>query len=346
MAYNYFSIEDSKLRWTGDLEELKYFVANELKLTGKWTSPGGDVKAFSNDNDSVAEDEIIKIKWSQGKKILTILGSKSQEIEWKILDEIQKIAQISMYQSTTSQTELQYLHNQKLTEAINEIKVQIQQLKVHTKNNQLSISKLMTLPQIAQSKSDNGGFESHKLNQKNDELQVANESHEDQQTLQHAIKRLDSLTHQFQKHQTETSIVITELLDVCETRNTPTQNDHILRKNTLLKETNEALKAELLEYKSTITQINAKLTTAENEIASLLTVIRVLNEDRAVTISPKRRKEIISPSRANSDVASASQPVIIDHNVSLNNRYSCLDTENGDKASRRNIRIGKSINVI
>lgn len=59
----------------------------------------------------------------------------------------------------------------------------------------------------------------------------------------------------------------------------------------------------------------------------------MLNEDRAVTISPKRRKEIISSSRANSDVASASQPVIIDHNISLNNRYSCLDTENGEKAS-------------
>lgn len=121
------------------------------------------------------------------------------------------------------------MHNQKLTEAINEVKIQIQQLRVHTKNNQLSISKLMTLPQFAQSKSDSGGFESHQLNQKNDEHQVANESHEDQQTLQHAIKRLDSLTHQFQKHQTETSIVITELLDVCETRNTPTQNDHILK---------------------------------------------------------------------------------------------------------------------
>ena len=53
----------------------------------------------------------------------------------------------------------------------------------------------MTLPQTAQSKSDNGGFKSHQLNQKNDESQVANESHEDQQTLQHAIKRLDSLTH-------------------------------------------------------------------------------------------------------------------------------------------------------
>ena len=96
MAYNYFSIKDSKLRWTGDLEELKYFVANELNLTGKWTSLGGDVKAFSNDNDSVAEDEIIKIKWSQGKKILIILGSKSQEMEGKIHDEIHKISQISI----------------------------------------------------------------------------------------------------------------------------------------------------------------------------------------------------------------------------------------------------------
>ena len=67
MAFNYFSIEDSKLRWRGDLGKLKFFVANELNLSEKWTSPGGDVKAFSNDNDCVAEDEIIKIKWNQGK---------------------------------------------------------------------------------------------------------------------------------------------------------------------------------------------------------------------------------------------------------------------------------------
>ena len=84
------------------------------------------------------------------------------------------------------------MHNQKLTEAINEIEVQIQQLKVHTKENQISISKLMALPQIAQSKSGNGGFESHQLRQKNDEHQVGNESQEDQQTLQDAIKRLES----------------------------------------------------------------------------------------------------------------------------------------------------------
>ena len=75
--------------------------------------------------------------------------------------------------------------------------------------------------------------------------------------------------------------------------------------------------------------MKAKLTTAESEIASLLTVIRVLNEDRAGTTSSKRRKELNSSSCANLDVES--QPV--DHNIRLNNRYSCLDTENEYKAS-------------
>ena len=58
MAYNYFSIEESKFGRRGYLEMLKCFVPYELNLLGKWTSLDGDVKALSNDNDCFAEDEI------------------------------------------------------------------------------------------------------------------------------------------------------------------------------------------------------------------------------------------------------------------------------------------------
>lgn len=188
MAYNYFSIEDSKLKWRGNLETLKSFISNELNLTGKWTSPGGDVKAFTNDDGYITEDETIKIKWYQGKKILTVQGVKSQDIEDKIHVEIQKIShtgegeskdeqdKASLDQTALNQTELQHLHSEKLIEAINDIKGQIHQLKVDTKENQTSISKLMTLSQVAHPKPDNESLELHKLRQENDEYRRQNEN--------------------------------------------------------------------------------------------------------------------------------------------------------------------------
>ena len=33
--------------WNGELSQLKRFVQNILKLTGIWTSPGGDTKQFN-----------------------------------------------------------------------------------------------------------------------------------------------------------------------------------------------------------------------------------------------------------------------------------------------------------
>ena len=66
--YKYFCIEDSKLKWLGDMESLKRFVADDLNLSGKWSSPGGDVRAFTNEKEISIEGDIVKIKWNKGKK--------------------------------------------------------------------------------------------------------------------------------------------------------------------------------------------------------------------------------------------------------------------------------------
>ena len=42
--------------WNGELSQLKCFVQNILKLTGIWTSPGGDTKQFKSDE--------VTLKWS------------------------------------------------------------------------------------------------------------------------------------------------------------------------------------------------------------------------------------------------------------------------------------------
>ena len=64
--------------WNGNLEALKSYIANELKLSGKWTSPGSDAKAFTNEKEpDITENQIVKIKWYQGKKTNTRNGRQN-----------------------------------------------------------------------------------------------------------------------------------------------------------------------------------------------------------------------------------------------------------------------------
>ena len=60
--------------------------------------------------------------------------------------------------------------------------------------------------------------------------------------------------------------------------------------------------------------MNTKLSIADNEIASLLTVSRLLNEDRAAAANSKGNKESILPSDA----------------INLMNRFTGLQDENED----------------
>ena len=48
--------------WKGNTQELRHFTSDVLKLTGKWKSPGGDVKMFT------ASDEKFVFKWQGSKK--------------------------------------------------------------------------------------------------------------------------------------------------------------------------------------------------------------------------------------------------------------------------------------
>ena len=82
---------------------------------------------------------------------------------------------VSLDQTALNQTELQHLHSEKLIEAINDIKVQIQKLKIDTKENQTSISKLTALSQVAHPKPDES-FELHKLRQENEDYRCQNEN--------------------------------------------------------------------------------------------------------------------------------------------------------------------------
>ena len=59
---NHLVICGSQLSWKGDIEGLKDFTRNVLKMTGRWKSPGGEVKAFYS-----SHEELI-FKWQGLKK--------------------------------------------------------------------------------------------------------------------------------------------------------------------------------------------------------------------------------------------------------------------------------------
>ena len=75
-----------------------------------------------------------------------------------------------------------------------------------------------------------------------------------------------------------------------EIRKTSTDTNQLVQENILLKEQNTALESGLVGLRSALTELNGKLTTTENEKASFLTAIRLLNDGQATITSPRPRK--------------------------------------------------------
>ena len=58
----------SNFVWKGSITQFKRFVSKELKLSGSWKSPGGDIKQFTNE----ASDTILKWLGTNKKKLLVV----------------------------------------------------------------------------------------------------------------------------------------------------------------------------------------------------------------------------------------------------------------------------------
>ena len=66
-------IDNSGYSWKGNLSQLRRLVQNELKLTGNWSSPGGDRKVFKS------TDTRIKIKWYGQKRKKLVIDRDTDE---------------------------------------------------------------------------------------------------------------------------------------------------------------------------------------------------------------------------------------------------------------------------
>ena len=98
---------------------------------------------------------------------------------------------------------------------------------------------------------------------------------------------VDVLSNEFEKRKSETTIVMNELVDVREIRNDQMRvNHHAAQENDSLKKRKQGFKIfDLQKLESLLTETSSKLSVAENEKASLVAVIRLLNEDCANVIT-------------------------------------------------------------
>ena len=60
-------------RWTGNLEELKDFIQNDMKLSGTWSSPGGDSRLFK-----IADEFSVRWYGHKSKKIVIVKGNDAE----------------------------------------------------------------------------------------------------------------------------------------------------------------------------------------------------------------------------------------------------------------------------
>ena len=93
------------------------------------------------------------------------------------------------------------------------------------------------------------------------------------------------MSNEFKKYRSETTIVMNELVDAWEIRNNQMRENHLSEENDSLKKENKALKFDLNKLESLLSEMSSKLSVTENEKASLVAVIRLLNEDCANVVS-------------------------------------------------------------
>ena len=81
----YLRLNGDKLVWSNNLDSLKNFVVNVLKLQGKWLTPGGNTKQFKSSNGNVI------INWySKKQQTLNFQGRDGPGLKDKLVELVRK----------------------------------------------------------------------------------------------------------------------------------------------------------------------------------------------------------------------------------------------------------------
>ena len=92
LCYN-LKANGEKFIWDGTLDYLKKFVADELKLLGKWISPGGETKLFTSG--------LVCLKWqSKTSKWITVYGSPNEVND--VTEQFKSMCEVATINSTNA----------------------------------------------------------------------------------------------------------------------------------------------------------------------------------------------------------------------------------------------------
>ncbi len=213
---------NGRFRWTSEFDLFQLFVQDILNVKARWTVPRGQCKQVKTNN--------ITIRWYESQSVV---------LEGLMVEQYRSLLQKIAAYNPNSESILSY---DELDDFTPTQKPSLENINKYMVDANLTSVGLLELKETNCDSSGNLSTTEgiHETLQRRDESQLQ----EDRSLLQDVVKRLDLLTEQFNKHRTETSIVINELLNVWESRTIPTLNNP--QENITLKEPNEALKSELL----------------------------------------------------------------------------------------------------
>ena len=241
LCYN-LKVNGERFIWDGTLDNLKKFVADELKLlVGKWTSPGGETKLFTSG--------LVCLKWqSKTSKWITVYGSPNEVND--VTEQFKSMCEVATINSTNAdECDVDPSNNEEHAEAsVDESTV-----------DEIVTGMLgETSPTVPISSSTEHKFIKNKLSNVEAEIKSLEAKFLDK-TL--------SLTND-----------LNNLKKYCLDNSTEYVNS-LRHENASLKDENRALKDSLAISKFALSDLNTKVKELENEKACLTTSLKILYQD-------------------------------------------------------------------
>ena len=305
---NPLSFTNRKLKWLGDFDLFEKFVNDILNIKGEWKVPRGGCKQLKTKD--------ITVRWYENRSVL-LDGPMKDEYS----DILQRIATISPNNisnlgvddfADVSPTHMPSLPN------INNSMV----------NTNMSNAELLDFDasqnDSAHFSTNNGATNGSEQTLKEIPLCVEGNALDD------VMNRLNALSNEFEKYKSETTIVLNELVDGYEIRNSQVRDNQLAQENDLLKKANMALKSDVYKLECLLSETSSKLVAAESEKASLVTVIRLMNEDCANAVKDvgdNVRSQMTQPRNPWCTVHTRSENQKGNEVTRLHNQFSSLEDE-------------------
>ena len=238
-----------EITWKGCLDDLRKFVQADLKLQGKWTSPGGEVKLFTCNE--------YNLKWyGVNKKKLVVIRDNNKG---SLVEKLKKLASLSSDQSSKQNGEavcVEYVTG-------NDIEKNPSTVTVHLDN-----ADIQNHIDIESSKGKTGAAEIICESGRNSHCYCAE--------LESQLKRIEANVN-FLMNQFETSAV-KELTSSCSINTCQTEKHRLMH--------------DLEAAKALVKELKAKIDHLENDKSSLVTAIRIIQENNNAQVnqnSPKNK---------------------------------------------------------